>query len=197
MANLNVKRLTPHEAARIRGAARGRRETMKEYVLNSGNLRADLGAAVRALLDAGLPVPACAFARAAEAKGDGGGSVGRHIEVCPVCAAAAVQRLFGATPALGWLDLAGDIGLSSAELPLLNLRFVRLPARDRAVLTGLYGLDAKPRETLAGIGAALGISRERVRQVAERAKTALRAETGALSVRDGSRTRATAAPRRG
>ena len=49
-----------------------------------------------------------------------------------------------------------------------------LPERERLVLTLRYGLDGHDERTLDEIGARLGITRERVRQIQERALAALR-----------------------
>lgn len=45
----------------------------------------------------------------------------------------------------------------------------RLPARDAEVLRRVYGLDGRTPDTLAGAGRGLGISRERARQIHDRA----------------------------
>ena len=45
----------------------------------------------------------------------------------------------------------------------------RLPERDRAIVEARFGVGGGDEETLEAIGARLGISRERVRQIEERA----------------------------
>ncbi|MBY0400105.1 sigma-70 family RNA polymerase sigma factor, partial [Myxococcota bacterium] len=49
-----------------------------------------------------------------------------------------------------------------------------LDAREREVLVARYGLDARPTQTLAEIGARMGVSRERIRQIELRALAQLR-----------------------
>ena len=56
-----------------------------------------------------------------------------------------------------------------------------LEARDRHVIVRHYGLDGRPPATYAEIGARLGISRERTRQLANRAVERIRQR---LSVED-------------
>lgn len=177
--NLNVRGVERGEADRIRAAAASRGETLKEYVVGSGELRADLERAVAVLLEAGAPLPPCPFVRAAEARWDlfPPERVDEHVRGCPICSAAAVQKLVGAMPALGWVDLARDVGVKPADLPELTARFARLPDRERQVLRHLYGLaDGGPRPRISGQGAAkkMRLSRERIRQIADRAKVALR-----------------------
>lgn len=179
MANLNVKRLTPFEAQRIRGAAAAHGESMKQYVLNSGALRADLYRAVRVLLDAGLRIPPCPFSDGASVSWDvPPQAMEAHIRLCPTCSAAAVQRLVGTMPAIGWMDLARDLDVAAADLPAVTARFARLPERERDVLADLYGLTvggaARQRVSAAEVARKIGLSRERVRQLADRAKAALR-----------------------
>lgn len=184
MANLNVRRLTPFEAQRLRGAAAARGETMKQYVLNSGALRADLDRAVRVLLDASLRIPPCPFSDGASvhAWDVSPQTMEAHIRLCPICSATVVQQLVGPTPAIGWMDLARDLDVPLADLPAVTARFARLAERERAVLADLYGLTVgltvggvpRPRASAAEIARKSGVSRERVRQVADRAKAALR-----------------------
>lgn len=45
----------------------------------------------------------------------------------------------------------------------------RMPARERQILSWHYGLDGTPPQTLQAIGEALGLTRERVRQLERRA----------------------------
>jgi len=53
-----------------------------------------------------------------------------------------------------------------------------LAARDRHVIVRHYGLDGRPPETFAAIGAKLGISRERTRQIAWKAIDKIRPRIG-------------------
>ena len=52
--------------------------------------------------------------------------------------------------------------------------FARLGNRERWILTNRYGLGAVPERTLAQIGRELGISKQRVSQIAARAESKLR-----------------------
>jgi RNA polymerase primary sigma factor len=49
-----------------------------------------------------------------------------------------------------------------------------LPAREALVLTRLYGLNGRPAESLNTVGKEMGVSRERIRQIGERALSRLR-----------------------
>ncbi|MBK7948292.1 MAG: sigma-70 family RNA polymerase sigma factor [Deltaproteobacteria bacterium] len=49
-----------------------------------------------------------------------------------------------------------------------------LDAREREVIVARYGLDSRPTQTLAEIGARMGVSRERIRQIELRALAQLR-----------------------
>ena len=50
----------------------------------------------------------------------------------------------------------------------------RLDERERWVLASHYGIDGAPKQTLRQIGKELGISKERVRQIEDRARAKLR-----------------------
>lgn len=63
----------------------------------------------------------------------------------------------------------------------------RLGDRERLVLVGRFGLDGEPPRSLGAIGDALGITRERVRQLEARALIRLRDMGGAVALRDPSR----------
>lgn len=54
----------------------------------------------------------------------------------------------------------------------------RLPARDAQILRWRYGLDGAPPRTLGEVGQALGVSRERARQLEERALKRLKEAWG-------------------
>ncbi len=65
----------------------------------------------------------------------------------------------------------------------LHARMERMPARERAIVELRYGLkDGRPR-TLEEVGAAFGITRERARQLEERALGLLRPMAGAAAPR--------------
>ncbi len=57
---------------------------------------------------------------------------------------------------------------------VLRQHTTRLPRRDRRILTGLYGLDGKPRRTMRELGEQLGISHQRVQQLRDQALHTLR-----------------------
>ncbi len=56
----------------------------------------------------------------------------------------------------------------------LNAALARLAPRMRHVLVRRFGLDGQPTQTLETVGADLGITRERVRQLETRALRELR-----------------------
>jgi len=66
----------------------------------------------------------------------------------------------------------------------LRLALEPLPARDRQVLVLYYGLEGKEPMTLEQIGAMLGVTRERVRQLRDRAIAALRSGQATEVLRD-------------
>lgn len=74
--------------------------------------------------------------------------------------------------------LAGDQGLATAEAPVIAHEVRRLihllKPREQHILIRRYGLDGHPAENLAVIGARLGLSRERVRQLESQALVRLR-----------------------
>lgn len=175
--DLHVRGLAEAEARGISREAKARGERLRQFVVSSAGLRADLERAVRVLLDAGAPVPVCAYTAAVAHSPVSPEDVDRHVRACPVCSAAAVQRLVGTLPAVGWLELARDVGISPRDLPELTHRFAALAERRREVLRDLYGLgDGAYRARLSGpqVAAARRITRERVRQLAEEARKALR-----------------------
>jgi RNA polymerase primary sigma factor len=57
---------------------------------------------------------------------------------------------------------------------LLRLAILRLPVQERTILAGRFGLRGAPVQTLEELGARLGLSRERVRQIEVVAKDRLR-----------------------
>jgi RNA polymerase primary sigma factor len=69
-------------------------------------------------------------------------------------------------------DAATALKLRSAEL---KRALLRLSPRARSVLMRRFGLDGHPPQTLEQVGAGLGITRERVRQLEARALRELRA----------------------
>lgn len=86
----------------------------------------------------------------------------------------------GPLPLLG-SDGAGDIAapaprerLEPDEMALVRRALTRLTARQRLVVTRRFGLDDRPRGTLEEIGAELGLTPERVRQIQSHAMRRLR-----------------------
>lgn len=82
----------------------------------------------------------------------------------------------------GWVDLpdaravdpAAVAELAGERAKLAGL-LARLDARSREVVERRHGLRGGPREALAAVAAALGVSRERVRQIERAAMAKLRA----------------------
>lgn len=81
------------------------------------------------------------------------------------------------------LDLADQVGLDEGpeadliraeELAALATTLSRLPPRSREVLARRYGLGGRPRETLHAIGRDLGITKESVRRIQDRALARIR-----------------------
>jgi RNA polymerase primary sigma factor len=66
----------------------------------------------------------------------------------------------------------------------LRLALEPLPARDRQVLIMYYGLEGNEAQTLEEIGNILGVTRERVRQLRDRALAALRSGDATEVLRD-------------
>ena len=60
----------------------------------------------------------------------------------------------------------------------LEIAMERLPARERQILAWRYGIDGDEPQSFAAIGEKLGLSRERVRQLAERGMRQLSAQDG-------------------
>jgi len=83
-------------------------------------------------------------------------------------------------------------GLESFESELMNRdlsdkikgALKDLDARDGQILTWRYGLDDQGTQTLDEIGQRLGISKERVRQIEERAMKKIRLSKGVERLRD-------------
>lgn len=67
-------------------------------------------------------------------------------------------------------DLLEQAGRSSALNGLLD----KLDPRERAILRERFGLDGKPERTLEEVGAGMGVTRERIRQIQEIALRKLR-----------------------
>ena len=80
------------------------------------------------------------------------------------------------------LDIFADPGqeppdtgaVRSSDRALLAAVLSRLDEREQVVIRGYYGIDADQAQTLERIGSRLGVSRERVRQIRERALNRLR-----------------------
>jgi RNA polymerase primary sigma factor len=80
-------------------------------------------------------------------------------------------------------DLPGGLEEESRR-DALRLALAPLPARDRKVLVLYYGLEGGEAMTLDEIGRMLGVTRERVRQLRDRALAALRSSEAASVLRD-------------
>ncbi len=75
----------------------------------------------------------------------------------------------------GCPEAAPDAGLLREDRAKLLTRLLDgLPDRQRQVLVWRFGLDGRPRKTLAEVGELLGLSRERVRQMQGRAIASLK-----------------------
>lgn len=170
MANLNLKRVAPTEARRIRLAAKARGETMKQFLVAAGRLRADLDLGVGHIMADAGNLPICPVRVAVLAGRMAKEAMDTHRRDCPICTGNEVQARVGPQAAPGWAELAREVGWGAD----LQKRVAALPEREREVVTDLYGLDGRRRATLADIGRGMGLSRERVRQIADRAKAALR-----------------------
>jgi RNA polymerase primary sigma factor len=72
------------------------------------------------------------------------------------------------------LDAPDDTLLREDRLALLGRVLARLPRREAEILSMRFGLGGRPPRTLAEVGRRLGVSRERVRQVENRALEHLR-----------------------
>jgi RNA polymerase primary sigma factor len=83
---------------------------------------------------------------------------------------AALQDLLEDDSAVGPDELA----VEAAARELLRQALDRLPARQRQVLALRFGLDSGIPQTLEEVGAVMGFSRERARQVERDALAALR-----------------------
>jgi RNA polymerase primary sigma factor len=81
------------------------------------------------------------------------------------------------------MDLPGGLEEESRR-EALRLALAPLPARDRKVLVLYYGLEGGEAMTLDEIGRMLGVTRERVRQLRDRALAALRSGDAASVLRD-------------
>ena len=80
-------------------------------------------------------------------------------------------------------DADSDAGVATAELgERLRTALATLPARDARILRLHFGLEAGREHTLIEIGALIGVTRERVRHLRDRALRRLRAAGPALDL---------------
>jgi RNA polymerase sigma factor (sigma-70 family) len=83
---------------------------------------------------------------------------------------------------LSWADLLADPNAAMAldsivdaeDTALITVAASELPPQWRRIIVRRFGLDGGPALTLAAVGQSLGLSRERVRQIEQKAMTRLR-----------------------
>ena len=78
------------------------------------------------------------------------------------------------------LDDPGDAAVESLERRAVRLALAELGERQRRILELRFGIDCEPH-SLEAIGSELGISRERIRQLEERALASLKVSLGDLA----------------
>jgi RNA polymerase sigma factor (sigma-70 family) len=81
-------------------------------------------------------------------------------------------------------EIAEAAQLRAAIHAALLAAVARLPERRRAVLVWVYGLDGQPPDSMAALGRAWGLSRERIRQLRNDALVLLRLPLYSAEVRE-------------
>ena len=66
----------------------------------------------------------------------------------------------------------------------LNRALAALPARERGVIAMRYGLDGEEPRTLAEVGRAFGVTRERIRQIEAKTLTKLKSYRDSRKLRE-------------
>ncbi len=114
-----------------------------------------------------------------------------------------LDQPLGAGSPLSWADVlvdqntprALDAMVGAEDAALIAIATRELPPQWRTIIVRRFGLDGGPAMTLAAVGESLGISRERVRQLEQKAMARLRARLEEVWGRAYSRQTSSLAPR--